>query len=225
MKTKISIVLLLLSTLLLWSCETRTNSYNSSDNSATPEDEIVNVEEEYEDDCDDCNGTGYAYYSCNSCGGTGQKYHYSSETHPKKCYNCYGAGYIRCQKCGAKGYIECEYCEGHGSSQCTVCHGYGRIIFDVNDPDTWIRCNNCKGTGYADCLMCGGKGRMKCSPTETCPVCWGSGYHGQENVSNSGYVTCSECHGSGRYRSWCDECNGSGKVIKTRIVKKKKSEL
>lgn len=99
------------------------------------------------------------------------------------------------------------------------------IVFDPSNPDTWVRCNNCKGTGYADCLLCGGKGRMACDPTEPCPVCWGGGYDGQENVSNSGYVTCSECNGSGGYPSLCNRCDGTGKIIKTRIVKKKKSEL
>lgn len=225
MNTKFSIVVLFFSVLMLWSCDSKTSSNQTEGNSSNPDDELVEIEEEYEDDCEECNGTGYVYYSCSSCGGTGQKYHYSTETRRKECYNCYGAGYIRCQKCGAKGYIECEYCGGNGSSQCSVCHGYGIIVYDRNDPDTWVRCNSCKGTGYADCLMCGGKGRMECSPTETCPVCWVSGYYGQENVSNSGYVTCGECNGSGRYRSWCDVCNGSGRVIKTRVIQKKKSEL
>lgn len=223
MNRNISIVTLLFASLFLWSCDLLTTHTERDVN--TTEDEIVEVEEEYEADCDECNGTGFAYYSCMSCGGKGDKYHYSSETHPQECYNCFGTGQIRCQRCGANGYIQCEYCAGRGHYRCTVCDGYGCIVFDITDPDTWIRCNNCEGTGYADCLICEGNGRIKCSPTQTCSVCWGSGCYGQENISNSGYLTCSECNGTGKYRSFCKECNGSGTVTKTRIVKKKKSEL
>lgn len=225
MNTKFSILVLLLSVFLLCSCDSRIFSNQTGGNSSTSEDELVEVEEQYEDDCDECDGTGFFYYSCSSCGGTGKKYHYSSETHPKECYNCSGTGKVRCRKCGGKGYVVCEYCSGHGSSQCTVCHGYGIIAYDMNNPDTWVKCNACRGTGYAKCLLCDGEGRHECSWYESCPVCWGSGYYGQENVSKSGYLTCENCNGSGRHRSRCDECNGSGRVIKTRIVKKKESEL
>lgn len=207
------------------SCDNYTSSKKTTPTDSSSEDELVEIKEEYEDDCDECNGTGYVYYSCSSCGGLGETYHYSSETRPKECYNCYGTGKVRCSKCGGNGYIICEYCGGRGSSQCSVCHGYGMIIFNPTDPDTWIKCNACKGTGYAQCLICDGKGRYDCNWYEYCPVCYGSGFYGKENVSNSGYVTCSSCNGSGRYRSWCNECDGRGRVIKTRIVQKWKSEL
>lgn len=227
MNTKCSIIALLLSALLLWSCDSQTNSNSTGGNTAYPEDELVEIEEEYEDVCDDCNGSGYVYYSCGSCGGTGQKYHYSSETRPKECYNCMGTGVVRCETCGGYGYTRCQYCNGHGSYQCTVCHGYGIIIIDPSRPHLSPSCNNCNGTGYEKCTICRGEGKLKCCDNglTRCPVCWGSGRYGQENVSHSGYLTCEECNGSGRHRSWCGECNGTGKVIKTRIVQKKKSEL
>ena len=209
---------------LLISCDnkTRTQIQNSND-----EDEIVEVEEEIEEECQRCNGIGHFSSSCSSCYGYGNITHYSTGTRPKACPTCNGRGMILCKKCGAQGYIRCQYCNGRGSFQCTVCHGYGIIVIDPTRPHLSPKCNNCKGTGYEDCLTCNGYGRIKCCDDGLthCPTCWGSGQYGQENYSESYKEECSSCNGSGRLNYECNECDGTGKVIVRRIVKKKKSEL
>lgn len=227
MKIRIYIVILLLSVVLLWSCEPRTNSYNSGGNSVAAEDEIVEVEEEYEDDCDYCDGIGRNITTCSSCGGTGATYHLTSGTRPKSCNHCMGTGVVRCETCGGYGYTRCDYCNGNGSFRCTVCKGYGIIIIDPSRPHLSPQCNNCSGTGYEKCTICRGEGRIKCcnNGLAKCPVCWGSGTYGSENYSNYHTENCSNCSGSGSISNWCYECNGMGRVIKTRIVQKKKSEL
>lgn len=90
---------------LITSCKDRATSNAREDTSEV--DELIDVEEKFEADCDECNGSGYVYYSCGTCGGTGQRFHYSSETRPKECYNCMGTGRVRCETCGGYGYTRC----------------------------------------------------------------------------------------------------------------------
>lgn len=227
MNTNIFRVVLLFLPLLCWSCESQKRSNDNGGDILTPEDELVEVEEKYEDECDYCDGSGLASLTCSACGGTGVKYHASSETRPKECYNCYGTGVRRCETCGGEGYTRCQYCNGHGSYQCTVCNGYGIIVIDPSRPHLSPSCNNCNGTGYEKCSICRGNGKLKCcgNGVAKCPVCWGSGYYGQENVSNSGIEKCNECDGIGKRCALCDECDGSGIIIKTRVVQKKKSSI
>lgn len=196
-------------------------------NSNELEEELVEVEEEYEDDCDNCNGSGWMISTCSSCGGTGVTYRHTTKTRAKECYKCMGTGWVRCERCGGYGYIRCQYCNGNGSFQCTVCHGYGIIVIDASRPHLSPQCNNCDGTGYEKCAICSGQGRIKCcnNGLTQCPVCWGSGTYGMETYSESEIIRCSNCNGSGYVSNWCYNCNGTGKVKKTRIVQKKRSEL
>ena len=227
MYAKIYIVMILLSASLLWSCDSQTASNHTEENPVVPEDELVEVEEEYEDDCDYCNGIGRTMTTCSSCGGTGDIYHYTSGTRPKSCNHCMGTGIVRCEKCGGYGYARCDFCNGNGSFRCTVCNGYGIIILDPSRPHLSPQCNNCDGTGYEKCTICSGEGRIRCcnNGLAQCTVCWGSGAYGSENYSDSYTETCSNCSGSGRLSNFCYECNGTSTVIKTRIFQKKKPEL
>ena len=81
------------------SCESRTTSNVVNGTSLDFEDELVEVEEQYEDDCDDCYGTGRIISNCTSCEGSGETYHYIVGTRPKQCYNCIGTGVVKCEIC------------------------------------------------------------------------------------------------------------------------------
>ena len=199
-------------------------SSNRQMNSDSKE-EWVEVTEEVEEECSNCFGSGIINPYCSECGGYGYKTCYRSGTRPKSCSTCYGTGVTRCQQCDGNG--RCQYCDGRGSFQCTVCHGYGLIVLDINNPDSWFKCNNCNGTGYEKCSICGATGKSNCcdSGIATCPTCWGTGLHGQENHSYTQKEKCLYCNGSGRVRNHCFNCNGDGTVIVKRVVTKKKSEL
>lgn len=220
------LLLFFIISIMLSSCDSissKRNNYNSS----IPEDEWVEIEEEYEECCDYCIGDGEIIRSCSNCSGSGEKIIYHSGTRPKTCSNCIGTGRVRCETCGGYGYVRCEYCNGQGSFQCTVCHGYGIIILDYSSPHLSPKCNHCDGTGYEDCLACDGKGKIHCcnNGLANCPVCWGSGTYGQESYSEIETHECPTCNGSGRVSYYCSECDGTGIVIKTRVVRKKRSEL
>lgn len=222
---QISIVVFL--TVCFISCNQTSSNFQNRETPIQEEDEWVEVEEEVEDDCSECNGFGFRNVSCSECGGWGHKTHYVSGTRPKDCSTCYGTGKVRCDKCGGYGYTRCQYCEGHGSFQCTVCHGYGIIVIDPSRPQLSPQCNNCNGTGYEKCTICRGAGRQQCCDNglTTCPTCWGRGRYGQENYSDTHEEECSYCNGSGQKREYCYNCNGNGKIIVEQTIKKKKSEL
>jgi len=98
--------------------------------------------------------------------------------------------------------LTCSFCGGTGTdpfgimswtSVCCVCGGRGVVY--MTRPFT--RCAHCGGTGAVKtltCTSCMGKGYVPLpkGPTETCPVCHGSG----DEFSNSG-LDCLKCRGRG----------------------------
>lgn len=53
-------------------------------NTSIPLVDSVEVEEQYEDDCDKCNGKGFMFVNCDYCGGSGELLFTTSGTKPKK---------------------------------------------------------------------------------------------------------------------------------------------
>lgn len=186
-------------------------------NTSIPLVDSVEVEEQYEEDCDKCNGKGFVFVDCDYCGGSGELLFTTSGTKPKKCYKCQGTGLVKCEKCD--GTSRCSKCNGTGTSTCSSCHGSGSYYLNGIG---WINCPNCKGTGYETCTLCNGEGRSYCCENgfATCSVCYGEGYYGSEEYSDNSTNNCSDCNGFGKVRIDCDECNGTGKVTKTRVVRK-----
>lgn len=212
----INYILFVIFIFIIISCGSKQNSSQSD------EDELVEVEEEIEVVCPDCDGEEYLWHSCSSCGGSGKNTIYTSGTKPKECATCYGTGKQRCTECNGYGYIDYPYCDS-GYESCTVCNGSGikRIGLDA------ITCPGCKGNGFTRCYVCD-NGRMDCSCKDgiaNCEDCWGSGRRGQEYYSGTEVEECEICNGSGGSRSICETCEGTGTVIETQIVTKRKSEL
>ena len=118
--------------------------------------------------CETCDGVGS--FHCAYCDGTGV------DESGKNCLMCTGTGIVQCETteicaaCGGTGNspgYTCESCEGVGTRWCTICDGIGSF-----------HCSYCDGTGIDNsgrtCLHCN-DGIVKCSTTETCSDCNGSG--------------------------------------------------
>jgi hypothetical protein len=96
------------------------------------------------EECDDCNGNGYA-----------------------DCENCGGSGSISCNTCDGSGSVECTDCEGIGEDDdgdtCSNCKGEGVIDCDDCEGDGENTCSECNGNGTETCQECDGNGEIESS--------------------------------------------------------------
>ena len=101
--------------------------------------------ENYDEECDNCNGNGS--YSCNSCGGDGTI----------TCPDCDGEGNVECNECDGDGEIETS----DGMESCQDCNGNGRVTCDRCDGNEYVDCIECDGSGENTCWDCDGRGSVE----------------------------------------------------------------
>ena len=180
----------------------------------------IEIEEEYLEECEYCEGEGYINKRCYDCEGTGRLRGFQLNYYA--CNHCIGTGKLPCEACDKYGYHYCSRCEGMGKHKCDVCGGGGLILF-YGEITT---CYMCNGEGYPTCGECAGTGKITCSECwgtrfVTCSYCNGRGHNGATYFEEVDNGECPTCEGYGRIRIECEECEGEGEIKKTRIIQQK----
>jgi hypothetical protein len=165
MKKQIILMIGIISTFLLLSCNNSTNQDNqASQEPEVEEKRIENVNTNDIKSCTTCNGAG-ELSSCSICNNYGNTHcprcRGYGNIDGKTCLNCTGNGILICYQCeGNPKHSKCHVCDGTGQTksifvECTLCNGKKTTECFINSSGVCEQCNN---TGFKACGYCDGVG-------------------------------------------------------------------